>query len=264
MDKKAKEILFEKYWSSAGWTERRSIDKEDFEYAKSKGLMFDPIRMDHDSLCQSIIDQIKLVNKNDLVNGFVYSLGTRELRYRSFISSYAIAKVLRLHKFTAFNLLACDTCGIYGDQSQTIDLNVLNFEKIKWGGVRLLHLEYINFDLEQAQSISFPEPSKQDKALLQNLKNLILNISEEDRPRQLEKKMSQLIKSNKAEREVILNILGICGVLETEQQKGFFTDFIPAKNRNLRPVSKTDWSYPVDWWQGNSGINEKAWEYYFG
>lgn len=43
MDKKAKDILFKTYWSSSGWKDNKSTDPSDFVYAKSKGLMFDPL-----------------------------------------------------------------------------------------------------------------------------------------------------------------------------------------------------------------------------
>ena len=263
MDKKAKQILFKTYWSSSGWTENKVTPKEDYEYALFKGLMFNPIETDHNELCKSIRDNFKEEKKEEIVNGFISSLTTRNLRYRSFLSSYAVARVIENHNYITSNGRFCDICGVYGKTKQTFDLNALNFEKLKWGGVRLMHLEYIDFDLKESLNVDFPKPTKDDKILLQNLKDLILTSGFEDRPRLLEKRMSKLIKSNAYEREVILNIFGICGILETKNQKGFFQNYIPTSRREIRPVNKTDWSYPVDWWQGKYGINEKAWKYYF-
>jgi len=263
MDREAKQILFKTYWSSSGWTENRDINKEDFEYAKSKGLMFDPLQIDHENLCKSISEKINRIDKERIINGFVVSLSTRNLQFRSFLSSYAIARVIENHQYKSATNRFCAICGVYGKEIQTIDLNVLNFEKLKWGGVRLMHLEYVNFDLSQIEKVEFPRPNKDNLTLLKQLKELILCSENEDRPRQLEKRLAKLIKSNASEREVILNIFGICGILETENQKGFFENNIPMNERELRPVSKTDWSYPVDWWQGKFGINEKVWKYYF-
>ena len=45
MDKKAKSILFKTYWTSQGWKHEFETDPTDFDYAKSKGLMFDTISM---------------------------------------------------------------------------------------------------------------------------------------------------------------------------------------------------------------------------
>ena len=263
MDKKAKQILFKTFWSPTGWTENRNPTSEDFAYAKSKGLMFDPVKIDHSDLCQSILKNFQKADKVEIVNGFISSLTTRNLIYRSFLSSYAIGRVFQNHKYNTTNGRFCDICGTYGNGAQSIDQNVLNFEKLKWGGVRLMHLEYIEFDLQQSQNLDFPVPTVEDRLLLNKLKELILTSETDDRPRQLEKRMSKLFKSNAYEREVILNIFGICGILETDNQKGFFKNFIPSNKREIRPVNKTDWSYPVDWWQGKYEINEKAWKYYF-
>lgn len=43
MDKKAKDILFKTYWSSAGWKDDKFTAPDDFAYAKEKGLMFDMV-----------------------------------------------------------------------------------------------------------------------------------------------------------------------------------------------------------------------------
>ena len=41
--------------------------------------------------------------------------------------------------------------------------NVYNFEKYKWGGVRLEHLSYIYFDLREFSKIDFEfNPTKED------------------------------------------------------------------------------------------------------
>lgn len=50
MDKKAKKILMNTFWSSGWKQERGPFSGEDFEYAKSKGLMFDPITITHDEM----------------------------------------------------------------------------------------------------------------------------------------------------------------------------------------------------------------------
>ena len=48
MDKKAKDILFKTCWSSRGWLDERATDPQDLAYAKSQGLMFDPVSITHD------------------------------------------------------------------------------------------------------------------------------------------------------------------------------------------------------------------------
>ncbi|MDQ0496447.1 MULTISPECIES: hypothetical protein [Paenibacillus] len=39
------------YWSASGWKQERGpLSGEDVEFAKSKGLMFDPIPITHDEI----------------------------------------------------------------------------------------------------------------------------------------------------------------------------------------------------------------------
>ena len=44
-DQKGYKILEAAYWSSAGWHKEPQITKEDFQYAKEAGYMFDPVRL---------------------------------------------------------------------------------------------------------------------------------------------------------------------------------------------------------------------------
>lgn len=57
MDKKAKQILFQTYWSAKGWREKPVTAPIDFLYAKEKGMMFDPLTISHDDCVSQIVDQ---------------------------------------------------------------------------------------------------------------------------------------------------------------------------------------------------------------
>lgn len=57
MDKKAKRILLQTFWRSGGWKQgTRVFAGEKFEYARSCGLMFDPLTITHDELVARIIE----------------------------------------------------------------------------------------------------------------------------------------------------------------------------------------------------------------
>lgn len=56
MDKKAKDILFQTYWSGKGWKRDHITDPDDFLYAKDKGLMFDPLTIGHDDCVKRILE----------------------------------------------------------------------------------------------------------------------------------------------------------------------------------------------------------------
>jgi hypothetical protein len=77
------------------------------------------------------------------------------------------------------------------------------------------------------------------------------------------KKLKGLLPADNSEREKLLEILGHCGILETEQQKGFINYYINHDSISV-PYRKTDLSYPVSWWRGKDGINMKNLEKIFG
>ena len=263
MDKKAVAILLKTYWSAGGWKSERSVLVADFEYAKQHKVMFDPVLINHQQTIEWLLSAFAANSKEFVVKCFVSSLSTRRLELRSGLSSYAFARNFPRHDFLYLENF-CKICGSYNPGEERQDLNVLNFERIKWGGVRLDDPVYAAFNLQVLAREPVPEPSPADVTILKNIVSTIKSCDASDRPAQLDKKLSSVLKSSSAERRVIIGILGVCGILETNDHKGFFDAYIPFNNRVKRPVNKTDWDYPVDWWTGNDGINEKALNFYFG
>lgn len=53
MDQKARKILMQTYWQAGRWRSGGyTYTEEDFQYAKSKGLMFDRLTISHDECVQ--------------------------------------------------------------------------------------------------------------------------------------------------------------------------------------------------------------------
>ena len=65
VDKKALKILFKRYWSSAGWTDTY-LTKEELDYAKAAGLMFDQRELSHDDIIQQVITMVNTLNLEDI------------------------------------------------------------------------------------------------------------------------------------------------------------------------------------------------------
>jgi hypothetical protein len=263
VDKKAVSILFNKYWSSAGWKTDQLISNEDFEYAKSKNVMFDNLLINHEQTVSWLLEMFNNTSKTHIVKCFISSLSTKQLDLRSGLSCYAFARNFPKHYFS-FGSNFCKICGLYKRKKQETDINILNFERLKWGGVRLTDPVYIAWNLQMLNNEATPEPNDEDIAILNQMIRTINQCDELERPNQLEKKFAMILKSNSNERRVIIDMLGICGILETKTYKGFFENFIPVNKRAVRPVNKTDWEYPVDWWTGKDGINKDALDFYFG
>ena len=145
IDKTARKILFCKYWDpSKGWI-RKELTKEDYNYAVKAGYMFDDIISSHDETVENCIEAIQKISKEKVVKAFVSSLTSRRLDLRSALASFACGEKLYFHSHTVTKK-ACESCGEYNSETE-IDLNILNFERHKFGGVRHLQPTYINLDL---------------------------------------------------------------------------------------------------------------------
>lgn len=261
-DKKALKILFETYWSSTGWKTKPDTPPDDLAYAKTAGYLFDPVEVSHDEIVDWLLQSYERVTLSEVTNAFLASLGSRRLELRSALGSYAIARNFPHHSFTG-NELSCDVCGLYNSTKQEEDLSVLNFERYKWGGLRHLDPLYVAFDLQLFSSLEKLAPTEEDQELLRKMIDCARRCNADARIRDVEKAFAPIIKSNKAEREVVIQILSYCGIFQPKEKPGFFASFVNAAERPLPPASKIDWDYPVCWWRGKDGINEEPLQFYF-
>lgn len=270
MDKKANKILLSTFWKN-GWIDRkdRVLTGPDVEYAKSKGLMFDPISISHDDCVASIVRLVNETPVEAVAKGFVSSLSRRRLDWRSALSSYVIARSIPDHHYTAvvsgthyvdgkpaahsYFCGICEGCryGVIGHEFyKESDLNVLNFERMKWGGVRHGDILYTLFDLREFKRCEIPEPTTDDVDCLNGILSVIESSLPDDYPGALEERLASVVKSSKAERQVIIEILASIGVLKPGSYDR------PVRGRN-------DWVL-AEYWRGEDGYCRQAVEEYFG
>lgn len=269
MDKKAKKILFATYWNN-GWIDSkdRILSDEDFAYAKSQGLMFDPVSISHDECIDAIVKLVSEISKEKIAKAFLSSLTSRRLDWRSSLASYSIAKHIPRHKYmpaVSGNSYTngeptphytCGICrdsqyGVIGDQHyHKADLNILNFERIKWGGVRHGDILYTYFDLGQFINAKIPDPTDEDLLCFNNILTTIESSEPDDYPGTLEKRLSAVVTSSKEERQVLIEILASIGVLKPGRYDR------PVKNKN-------DWVF-VEYWRGEDKYCQKTVAEYFG
>ncbi|MGF9911533.1 hypothetical protein ABEX47_22000 [Paenibacillus ehimensis] len=260
MDKKAKKILMNTYWSSSGWKDRlNAFAGEDFDYAKSQGLMFDPITITHDQLVERLHELHQTVTKEQVAAAFLHSLSTKKVYLRSALSSWALTSRLPLHTYgqrsvVRPNYSSCGDCNFHGLMSDrdyvNEDLNVLNFERVKWGGVRLNYLLYCWLDLELFSKEEEFEVTGEDVGMLNQMTAAIQDCTEHESARQLEKRWKDAFPSSKQERDVTMEIWGYAGLLVERDTP-----------RKLRGGSHDFNS--VAGWQGSDGYSREALEFYF-
>jgi len=246
------------FWSSEGWRESASLPVgEDLARAVQSGVMFAaPVRRDHDAWVEATRRAVRAVAQEEIADAFIASLTSRRLDLRSALGSYAVARHLPEHSFEAGNASwLCRICGLTRDDEPG-DMNVLNFERFKWGGARH-DLCYVAFDLEQF--LRAPKLAADDAAT--TLGRQLLEALRRVPPHETASaalKHLVMIKGNVNERASLLDILGVCGVLSTAEHPGYLTTFIPHDERHIPPYRNVERSYPVCWWRGSDGVNEAA------
>lgn len=243
MDKQAKNILIKTYWSSAGWKEVFETDQIDFEYAKSKGLMFDPIKITIEEVISKLHELLSSISQKTITDAFLCSLTNKRLDWRSSLASYANAK-----RVVEGIKIPEDDWAYYGKDSE--DINILNFERIKWGGVRHYQALYNYFDLDQIHKEEIPMPASEDILIFQSILDRIEQSDTNDSPSKLRDNFKNIFTGSNNDRGTMMEILGSAGIL------------LPTRFDRNEP-GKHDWHFPLHW-RGEDKYNKNNAERYFG
>ncbi len=269
-DKRARDILFNAHWQPGHGWKSSSVAPEDFEYAKSKGYMFDPVSLSHDQIVDKLIDERGLADQAAITEAFLASLSTRRVEWRSALGSYGFARHFPAHRVASSphriapsGAICCHCCGQYDSSDNTHDLNVLSFEKHKWGGVRRTHTDYVWFDLHTARLETPPTATGEDKAIFRNILAVARSLPANASVSELAKSLKGVFPSADPERRMLIEILAVTGILQPKGRPGFFNEFAAVRDREQPNHSKNDWNYPAIWWTGADGVNETALAYWF-
>lgn len=275
MDKKAIKILLKTIKTSQDeslydwykWeTYMKYITEEEFDFAKRQSVMFDRENISHNEICNRIKTAVEKIDKQDVVNAFLYSLSTRQLEYRSFLASYCIGKSLTEHDFTSSpkpNEKTCSFCGLHTYEfEELIEFNTINYFKYKHGSCSDSLISVL-FDLEQFHKFPIVKPNSNDFEILSNIKKVIESSGTNDRIAQLRKNISKMFISNDEERLGLLEILGVIGILHDNKHFGYAEKYVTYSEREERPIRNDDVGYPTTWWQGKFGIDTEKWNYWF-
>lgn len=227
------------------------------------GVMFDDISLNHDEIIQRAISQCNSISKAQVVDAFLSSLSTKRLEIRSALGSFACGYKLPLHKFKIQDgSVSCSTCCEVSAE-KIIDLNILNFERHKFGGVRHLWPSYIYLDLSLFSKLVLPKPTDFDVEIINNILNSLIGLAE-GKLSDAEKAIKGSIKGSKNERERIIATMGYCGILDVPDYKSFYDSYTPCSAREHSAYAKSDWPFPADLWLPKYGLNQDAIQFWFG
>jgi hypothetical protein len=254
-------ILMDTFWTPQGWRRDRAWPSPDaMRIAVDAGVMFSARRTeDHDGWVKAARAASASLSTREVGDAFLASLTSRRLDLRSALGSYAVARFLPEHAIELaphdYRCLVCGDSTSPGDPPE--DMNVLSFERFKWGGVRRDKIMYIAFDLEQFARAPRLAPSDADIDLGQRLIDQLRRLPDET-PAAKAASHLKMIKGNKAERDVLVGILGVTGILQTAEHPAYAKAFVRLKDRELPGRRFVDQAYPACWWTAADGVNAEA------
>lgn len=257
IDKKAIQIIKSKYWQN-GWIneKERFLTEPDADYIASKGWDLGIVHKTHENLVREVIEMSQDLSLEYCASLFSNSLATRSLYNRSFLSSIVQAQKLPNHEHLTER--KCAVCGLYTELE--IDQDVMLFEKIMWGGVRLTSIEYVWLDLKLLKrKIELIKSCNNDFVEFEELLKVMAGKSEKLSASKFSSAIQE-IKGNKAEREIICGILGICDILNHPDHPGFLVEYRPVKSRQMPNQHYIDLEWPYCWYNSAFGVNFNSFE----
>jgi len=251
IDPKSIKILKSMYWKN-GWIEssERGLSESDKEYLSSQGWSLGVIEISHDELIKNVKEISRDINLQECASMLSHSLVSRRVQDRSFLSSATQALTIPEHTHAANE--PCSICGL--SEKIQIDQDVLLFEKIMWGGVRLTDLEYVWFDLKLMKDSFNSDLNCVD--LIRLIGN-ISNVTEELSASKFAASLKE-IKGNKAEREVLCGILGVCDILQHPDHPGYLESYRTISDREMPDQHYIDLEWPYCWYNSRFGVNSSA------
>jgi hypothetical protein len=265
IDEKARIILIAQYWSTIGWKMTGGPayhdPSEDERYALEAGFFIQPRLITHDEVIAWVCRSVSTIQRSTVSNAFLASLSSRRLELRSALGSYAAGRHLAPHPFSMGKFFRCDMCGLSDHLSDLFDFSEMNFERHKWSGLDHTHPAYIAFDLDELAKLPPCQPTTEDIAMLQQIIATASTLPPQAGPSVLVKQLQHIIPTNSNESELLLTILGYCGILQPASMPSFADHFVDYTYR--ASIRSNDWVYPISKWRGRDGVNTQALAFYF-
>jgi hypothetical protein len=205
----------------------------------------------HDPTLQHLRQLCDSISPVDVGRAFLTSLSKREPGLRSALGSYAVARYMPDHRFEP-DMRTCRICHLHllPTESERQDVNVLNFERLKWGGVRHTMAYYQVFDLSEFRKLPAFEPTAEDVDIFHRLLAAIRSLPVTATVGILEKALAGVVPSNRNERRQLIEVLCLSGVIAYPGYRHLFDDTTPPSDR---PYRDSDWGAQAMYWRGGDG-----------
>jgi hypothetical protein len=249
----------------------KDIPQEEFSYALDKGYLFEETNITHNEAVKWLFREYELINKIYVSNSFLASLSTNQISWRIGLAVYSIMQTFPFHLYQKTdnieNISKTSPCCICSSYINHNSFNYMNLMRIAVGKF-LSHSVYnYAFCLQEQNKLSIAiKPNKEDFELFIKLIKFLCSNKEIKGPTDLLKRLRKnkiLNLNNESQLRAIIDLLGYCCILESKTHLGPLTKYVNLATAP-RKTHSSDWSYPVDFWTGEDGINREAYNFWFG
>jgi len=221
----------------------------------------------HDEIVATAIDAASRADRAAIVRAFVGSLPSRNLPARSAFGSYVVLQKFKAHPYQRSIFGGPATCAVCGLPPKTD--SVASEERVANYPFQVQHtdIEYAILDLTTFPDRKVDEPGQDSVGHLTLLLAALRELPTNAQLTQLQKSISKAIQSNKFERMILLETFGYAGILCPKTKQHYGKQFVAcdeAESDQPAEYYKREWAYPVRFWTGLDGINEKVVKAYFG
>ena len=256
--------------------------REELEHGIRAGVLVPLEVMTHDGIVSEIKALAERIRLEDTAKAFLYSLSTGDTRYRSALSSLIWAKALPVHSFERVNeesnyhmsFRYKDSCRICGCSHGLENPEETDFNR--YGVFRFLAppqygnqpdfgcAEYVLNDLREFEKLPPVEPCEKDYEILNRIFGAVRELKSHNRASALVSviRSQKLLDASGNSIHCLLGVLSMCGILETETEKGYLTAF--TNNEDRRLYDGNSLFFPLDAWRGKHGVNYDAVREEFG
>jgi hypothetical protein len=220
----------------------------------------------HDEFVAGVVETVKRADRAAIVKAFVGSLSTRNLPARSAFGSYVVLQKFAAHPYQRSTFGGPESCAVCGlrpkKNPEESDERVAKYPfQVQHTDVR-----YAAFDLDTFARRKVDEPTPEGIDRLARLLDALRSLPLDAQLTELQKSIAKAIKSNKFERMILLETFGYAGILCPRSKQHYGKRFLArdlVESDQPKEFYKKEWEYPVRFWTGKAGVNEKLVRSYF-